>query len=120
MGVTSSSECVPVAKAQQEVLNNFTAQKKMEHKMESAVVVVKGSDASDVKPSGPQQGEAGLDLAPLCACDLQEGVVHKGRGLAGVILETGICTGGSYFLLEDVLGDAACRKYHSWWVRSTP
>ena len=110
MGVTSSSECVPVAKDQQEVLNNFTAQKKMEHQMETAVVVVKGSDASDVKPSGPQQGEAGLDLAPLCACDLQEGVVHKGRGLAGVILETGICTGGSYFLLEDVLGDAACRK----------
>ena len=109
MGATSSSECVPVAKAQQEVLNNFSAQKNMAHTMEKAVVVEKGSYASNVKPPGSQRGEARLDLAPLCACDLQEGVVHKGRGLAGVILETGICTGGSYFLLEDVLG-AACQK----------
>ena len=108
MGATSSSECVPVAKAQQEVLNNFSAQKNMEHTMEKAVVVEKGSYASNVPPSS-QRDEGRLDLAPLCACDLQEGVVHKGRGLAGVILETGICTGGSYFLLEDVLG-AACQK----------
>ena len=111
MGATSSSQCVPEAKAQQEVLDQFSAQKKMAlmaHRVERSthVVVVKGSDASNVKPPGSQRGEAELDLAPLCACDLQEGVVHKGRGLAGVILETGICTGGSYFLLEDVLGES--------------
>ena len=115
MGATLSRECVPVAEAQQEVLDNFGAHKRMEkekmmmlHKED--VVVMKGSDASDIKPPGSQRGEAGLDLAPLCARDLQEGVVHNGRGLAGVILEAGICTGGSYFLLEDVLGLAYVSK----------
>ena len=115
MGATLSRECVPVAEAQQEVLDNFSAQKRMEQMKEmmekdEGVVVVTGSGASDIKPPGSQRGEAGLDLAPLCARDLQEGVVHKGRGLAGVILETGICTGGSCFLLEDVLGRHACQK----------
>ena len=114
MGAALSRECVPVAEAQQEVLDNFSAQKRMEQMKEmmekdEGVVVVTGSGASDIKPPGSQRGEAGLDLAPLCARDLQEGVVHKGRGLAGVILETGICTGGS-FLLEDVLGRRACQK----------
>lgn len=115
MGATLSRECVTVAEAQQEVLDNFSAQKRMEKRMEQmkehkGVVVVKGSGTSDIKPPGSQRGEAGLDLAPLCARDLQEGVVHNGRGLAGVILETGICTGGSYFLLEDVLGLAYVSK----------
>jgi hypothetical protein len=61
---------------------------------------VRWSSMTDTKPDGEMPAFGSSDaLSPMRGVNLEAGVVHTGRALAGTVVRDGYYTGGTYFVL---------------------